>query len=60
MGILKIILIEPLIKEAALILVLSVLKDKQRRYALRALKLLIGHLINEVLPPTIRYEDRDA
>jgi hypothetical protein len=35
-------------------------KDRQRRYILRILKLPIGHLINELLPPIIRYKDGDA
>src|SRR5205809_2622335 len=36
------------------------LEDRQRRYALRALKLPTGHPINDILPPTMRYEDGDA
>jgi hypothetical protein len=36
------------------------LKDRQRRYALKVLKLPIRHPINELLPPTVRYGDRDA
>ena len=39
---------------------MSLLEDRQRRYALRALKLPIGHPINELLPPTVRYGDGDA
>ena len=52
--------IEPLIKEAVLTSAVSLLEDRQRRYALRALKLPIEHPINDLLPPTIRYGDGDA
>jgi hypothetical protein len=59
-GALKTTPIGPLVKEAALTPAVFVLEDRQRRYALRALKLPIGHPINELLPPTIRYGDGDA
>ena len=59
-GALKTTPIGPLVKEAALTPAVSVLEDRQRRYALRALKLPIGYPINELLPPTIRYGDGDA
>src|SRR5271156_5828740 len=52
--------IGPLIKEASLTPAIPLLEDKQRRYALRALKLPISHPINELLPPTLRYGDGDA
>ena len=39
---------------------MSLLEDRQRRYALRALKLPTGHPINDLLPPTVRYGDGDA
>src|SRR4029453_1341397 len=50
----------PLIKEAALVPAVPLLEDRQRKYALRALKLPIGHPTNGLLPPTLRYGDGDA
>jgi len=52
--------IGPLIKEAALTPAVPLLEDRQRKYALRALKLLTAHPINGLLPPTLRYGDGDA
>ena len=54
------ILIGSLIKEAALTPTIPLLEDRQRRYALRTLKLSIKHLINNLLSATLRYGDRDA
>ena len=59
-GTLKTTPIGPLIKEAALTPAVPLLDDRQRRYALRALKLPTAHPINELLPPTLRYGDGDA
>ena len=59
-GALKTTPIGPLIKEAALTPAIPLLEDRQRRYALRALKLSIGHPINDLLPATLRYGDGDA
>src|SRR5213078_1501995 len=59
-GALKTTPIGPLIKEAALVPAVLLLEDRQRKYALRALKLPIGHPINGILPPTLRYGDGDA
>ena len=59
-GALKTTPIGPLIKEAALTPAVPLLDDRQRRYALRALKLPPNSLINGLLPPTLRYGDGDA
>ena len=59
-GALKTSPIGPLIKEAALDPAVPLLENRQRRFALRALKLPTGHPINELLPPTLRYGDGDA
>ena len=59
-GALKTTPIGPLVKEAALTPAVPLLEDRQRRYALRALKLPTGHPINDLLPPTVRYRDGDA
>ena len=54
------ILIKSLIKEAALTPTIPLLEDRQRRYALKALKLPIRYPINNLLPATLRYGDGDA
>jgi hypothetical protein len=33
---------------------------KQRKFTLRALKLPLNNLANQLLPPTLQYEDGDA
>jgi hypothetical protein len=52
--------IGPLVKEAALIPAESLLDDRQKRYALRALQLPSSNPINGLLPPILRYGDGDA
>ena len=59
-GALKTTPIESLVKEAALTPAVSLLENRQRRYVLKTLKLLIEHPINDLLPSIIQYEDGDA
>jgi hypothetical protein len=59
-GALKTTPIAPLIREANLTPAEPLLDDRQRKYALRALKLPSGHPINSILPPTLRYGDGEA
>jgi hypothetical protein len=59
-GALKTTPIAPLIREANLTPADPLLDDKQRKYALRALKLPSDHPINSILPPTLRYGDGEA
>jgi ribonuclease HI len=59
-GALRTTPIGPLIKEAALTPAVPLLEDRQRRYALRALKLPAGNPINDLLPATIRHGDGEA
>ena len=53
-GALKTTPIGPLVKEAALVLAVPLLNNRQRRFAIRALKLPTSHPINSLLPPTLR------
>jgi len=59
-GALKTTPIGPLVKEAALVPAVPLLNNRQRRFAMRALKLPTSHPINSLLPPTLRYGDGDA
>ena len=47
-------------KEAYLTPVTSLLNDRQRKYALRILKLSLINAINGLLSVILRYEDGDA
>jgi hypothetical protein len=47
-------------KEAAISPAKPLLDYRQQRYALKALQLSTNHLINSILPPTLRYEDGSA
>jgi hypothetical protein len=57
---LKSTLIGPLLKKVNMTPVIPLLNNKQRRYAVRALKLPGNHSINNLLPLTLRYRDGDA
>ena len=59
-GALKTTPIGPLVKEAALVPAVPLLNNRQRRFAIRALKLPTSHPINSLLPLTLRYGDGDA
>jgi hypothetical protein len=59
-GALKSTPIEPLLKEVNMTPVIPLLDNKQRRYAVRALKLSENHSINNLLLLTLRYKDGDA
>ena len=47
-------------KEACLTPAISLLNNRQRKYALRILKLSPTNAINGLLPATLRYGDGDA
>jgi ribonuclease HI len=59
-GALKTTPIGPLVKEATMTPAIPLLNNRQRRYAVRALKLPVSHPINNLLPSTLRYGDGDA
>jgi hypothetical protein len=59
-GALKSTPIGPLVKEAIMTPAIPLLDNRQRRYAVRAIKLPANHPINNLLPPTLRYGDGDT
>ena len=52
--------IDLLIKKAEMTPAEPLLSHRQRKYALRALKLPLNNLANSILPPTLRYGDGNA
>jgi hypothetical protein len=52
--------IDLLIKKAEMTPAEPLLDHKQRKFTLKALKLPVNNPVNQLLPPTLRYEDESA